>query len=130
MKFKERNIYGIDENNERHLIATRVAMASTFFNRFKGLMFEKTLEEKHTLIIHPCSSIHMMFMKFPLDIIYTDVDFKVLKVVKGIKPWKIDTGVRGAIYTFELPVGSVVGIPIQLDIEDIVTEPSPRKPSS
>ena len=63
----------------------KVEVADTFFKRLRGLMFRKDLEGG--LLIIPCNSIHMMFMHFPIDVVYLDRSFKVLKIVRGLRPW-------------------------------------------
>lgn len=65
----------------------RVEVADSFFRRFLGLMGRRTLPAGHGLLIAPCSSIHMCFMRFAIDAIYINRDYQVLKVVKGLRPW-------------------------------------------
>jgi len=36
----------------------------------------------------PTSSIHMFGMRFAIDVIYADRDGRVLKLVRGIRPWR------------------------------------------
>lgn len=107
MRFLEIELYAFDENGTKNLLADRVAIADTVISRLKGLMFEKELKENHALILYPCNSIHMFFMRFPIDVIYTDENFAVVKTVKNIKPWKVDFGHSKAKYTIELPIGTV-----------------------
>lgn len=64
-----------------------IEMADTFFKRFLGLMGKSKLPEETGLLITPCNSIHMMFMRFSIDAVYLDKDMRVLKVVENLKPW-------------------------------------------
>ncbi|MBO6179345.1 MAG: DUF192 domain-containing protein [Selenomonadaceae bacterium] len=64
-----------------------VEIADNFFRRFLGLMGRKALHENEGLLITPCNSIHMLFMRFAIDAVYLDNDFKVLKVTKNLLPW-------------------------------------------
>jgi len=61
--------------------------ADTFLTRFCGLMLRKRLPAGRGLLIAPCSSIHMCFMRFAIDAIFIDQDYRVLKVVRNVKPW-------------------------------------------
>ena len=71
-------------------------------------MFDRTLSTGSGLIIDPCSSIHMFFMRFPLDVLYISADHQVVRVQEGIKPWRIGPlRTPGARYVVELPVGAV-----------------------
>ena len=66
----------------------RVLVAGTFFRRFLGLMGRKHLPLGTGLLLAPCSSIHMMFMRFPIDAVYLDRDWRIQKVVKNLPPWR------------------------------------------
>ena len=76
-------IAGADEKNP----PLQIEVADSFCTRLRGLMGRKSLAEGNGLLIAPCSSIHMCFMRFAIDAIYIDKDYRVLKVVKGLRPW-------------------------------------------
>lgn len=89
------------------LIASDVLLADTYFKRLKGLMFKKNLAYNEGLIITPCNSIHMFFMKFPLDVLFVDKENRVVGVLEGIKPWWISKVFFRANYVIELPYGTI-----------------------
>ena len=64
-----------------------VEKADTFFKRFIGLMGRKSLPPSHGLLLSPCCSIHMLFMRFPIDAVFLDRNFKITKIVRHLKPW-------------------------------------------
>lgn len=64
-----------------------VKIADGFFDRLAGLMFQKKLPQGTGLLLAPCNSVHMCFMRFAIDVIYIDKDFIILKVVKNLRPW-------------------------------------------
>ncbi len=64
-----------------------ILIADSFFTRLAGLMFRKELSPATGLLLAPCNSVHMCFMRFAIDVVYIDKDFKILKVVKKLKPW-------------------------------------------
>lgn len=84
-----------------------IKIASTFGGRFMGLMFRKSLPDGTGLLIMPCSSIHMCFMRMALDIVYMDASLRVVGVQEGLKPWKLGAAVKGARLVLELPVGTI-----------------------
>ncbi len=87
-------------------IATHVEMADTIASRFLGLMFRRELPAGHALAIRPCNSIHMLFMRFPLDVLFVDRDGRVVRVLEWIRPWRASSLVRGAKMAIELPAGT------------------------
>ena len=64
-----------------------IKIADSFFTRLAGLMFQKKLPQATGLLLDPCNSVHMCFMRFSIDVIYLDKDYKILKVVKNLRPW-------------------------------------------
>ncbi|MDQ3547844.1 MAG: DUF192 domain-containing protein [Chloroflexota bacterium] len=71
-------------------------------------MFKSVLEPDEGLLIDPCGSIHMFFMRFALDVLYVDRSDVVVRTQRGIKPWRVGPlRTRGAKYVIELPVGSI-----------------------
>lgn len=89
------------------LIGNSIELAATFASRFMGLMFRKRLPEGAGLLLMPCSSIHMCFMRMPLDIVYLDGFFRVLAVERGLKPWRTGKIIKGTRQVLELPAGAI-----------------------
>jgi len=74
-------------------------------------MLRSHLGEGEGLIIRPCSSIHMMFMRFPIDAVFFDADSRVTRVAKNLRPWTgLAMGGRGAEGVIELPAGAADGV--------------------
>lgn len=94
-------------------LGTRIEIAANPWRRFLGLMGKRALPNGGGLLIRPCNSIHMFFMRMPLDVIHcgaSDPDGDpVLRVLAGIKPWRIGPIVRGSKYVLELPAGAAAG---------------------
>ncbi len=64
------------------------------------------LEEGEGLLLSPCSSVQTFFMRFPIDVIFVDGEARVVKVVAGLKPFRLALGGRGARDTLETAAGS------------------------
>lgn len=95
----------------------KVYMADSFATRFRGLMLRPRdfLPMGTGLLIAPCNSIHMMFMRFPIDVVYIDKNYRVLKCVKNLPLW---LGLSACWHkntwaTLELPTGSIEAYGIQ-----------------
>jgi uncharacterized protein len=69
-------------------------------------MFRPGLAPGHGLALRPCSSVHMFFMRFPLDVVFVDGEGRVVRILAGIRPWRASGIVRGAKAAIELPVGT------------------------
>ena len=82
--------------------ALRIGVARSFRQRLLGLMFSKFLDPDAGLLLPHCSSVHCMFMRFPIDLIYLDREHKVLACVERLRPWRASAGPRGTRHTLEL----------------------------
>ena len=82
-----------------------ILIADNFITRFAGLMFQKKLPAATGLFLAPCNSVHMCFMRFAIDVIYLDKDYKILKVVKNLRPWIGLSMCAKAYATLEMTAG-------------------------
>jgi uncharacterized protein len=89
------------------LLSKNSRNADNFLSRFKGLMGKKSFSEEDGLIINPCNSIHMFFMKFSLDIVFVNKNNRVVHLIENLKPWKLSKIVWSAAFVIELPIDSI-----------------------
>ena len=89
------------------LIAERAEMADTFISRMVGLLNRKTINDGEALIITRCQSIHMVFMRFAIDCVFSDPQNTVVGLVENIKPYRLSPIFWKASYCIELPVGAI-----------------------
>ena len=64
-----------------------IVIANNFYLRLKGLMFKKNVN--YALLIPNCKSIHTFFMRFNLDIIILDQNYKIITIHYNVKPNKV-----------------------------------------
>lgn len=89
------------------VLAAEVRLARSMLERTRGLMFSSGLAEGSALDIRPCNSIHMMFVRFPIDAVFYDRDGRVTKVARRVRPWTgMAFGGRRARGVIELPCGA------------------------
>jgi uncharacterized membrane protein (UPF0127 family) len=70
----------------------------------KGLLGRRDLPRGEGLLLRPASSIHMFFMRFPIDAVWLDGGLTVLHVSRDLGPWRT-ARCRGAKAVLELPAG-------------------------
>lgn len=87
------------------VLASRAKLASSFVDRFFGLMGRKRVDDGGGLLLERSSSIHSFFMRFRFDAIFLDRESRVVKVVPSMRQWWVAFGGRGARDTLELPAG-------------------------
>lgn len=94
-------------------LAVKVKKAETFLERFKGLSWKEDMPPHSTLWIPSCPSIHTFFMKFSLDIIFTDKKFHVVSVYHAVPPGKIIFGGWKSYHVFEFKASGLKNCSIQ-----------------
>lgn len=95
------------------VITDNAELADTFMTRFRGLMFRKAIEDDYALCITPCNQIHMLNMKFPIDVVYLDESGTVIKTDINVQPGKICRTVNNAKSVIELKSFSASRLGIQ-----------------
>lgn len=100
-------LYIIDKDGNKKKVVKHLAVANTVYKRMKGLIGSDGLQEGEGLLLYPCNSIHMFFMKFPIDVIYLDKDKNILHVTHNMQPWKVGRVIKNAYYVLELPANTV-----------------------
>jgi len=103
------------------VLAEELETPRTMFGRGLGLMFRKTLDPGRGMWLIPCSSIHMLFMSFPIDAVFLDSRERVKKVYRNLPAWYgVVWWEIGARSVLELPPGSTAAIDLQRGDQIIV----------
>lgn len=94
------------------IVCDRLSMGESFMERFMGLMGRGSMDDGQGLYLKT-SSIHMMFMRFPIDALFLtkpddDGARKVVATREQLPPWRgLVMPVRGAEAVIELPAGTL-----------------------
>ena len=88
-------------------LAEQADIANNVWTRGKGLLGRRELPEGSGLVIEPCSSIHTLFMAFPIDVAFVAKDGRVVAVAHTLKPWRLGPFARKVRYVVELPAGTL-----------------------
>jgi len=84
-----------------------VVIANTWQMRTKGLIGRAKLNSGKGLLIPNCKAIHTWFMRFAIDVVFMDKNYRVMKTVSGLKPFRLSFGGRSARHVLELPSGTI-----------------------
>lgn len=113
-------------------IATRMEQALGFWARFRGLMGRASLPDGAGLWI-PDSSIHMFFMRFPIDALFLSAPDtagrrRVVSVRPDLRPWTgLVLPVKDAEGVVELPAGTLAATAVQPG-DEVVFDPATAGP--
>ena len=87
-----------------NIVCERCLLAETALTRMRGLLGRRELPSGEGILLKPASSVHMAFMRFPIDAVFLDRELRVVKVATDLQPWRV-AGSRGAKAVLEIPAG-------------------------
>jgi len=88
-------------------VAERCRVAASLRERTVGLLATPSLASGEGLLIERTQSIHMFFMRYPIDVVFVDRDARVTRTVAALRPWRVVWWARGARDCLELPIGAL-----------------------
>ena len=91
------------------LVCARCALAVNPWTRMRGLLGRESLARDEGMLFRPAGSIHMFFMRFPIDAVFCDRELQVLDVRRDLQPWKT-AAKKGAKVVIELAAGAAAGL--------------------
>ena len=89
------------------VILNELAFARSFWKRFFGLMFRKSLPEGFGIWIEPCKSVHTMWMLISIDIHFLDSKNRVIEIKKMVRPWRVVLAPKGTKSVLEIRSGAI-----------------------
>ena len=113
------------ERHDGSTVCERCLLAETPLTRLRGLLGRAGLERGEGILLRPASSIHMFFMRFPIDAVFLNADNRVLRVAADLRPWRV-AGCRGAKAVVELAAGECARLGLRPG--DVLTlKPAPER---
>jgi uncharacterized membrane protein (UPF0127 family) len=94
------------------VLAERALLAHGFLERARGLLGRNGWGELDGLWIEPCSGVHGLGMRFPIDVVVVDAAMTVV-AVETLRPWRIGRLHLDAAAVLELPSGRARGARVE-----------------
>lgn len=91
----------------KNLIASHVITANSLKRRIQGLIGFKELQKEEAFLITACPSVHTFFMRFPIDVIFTDKAFRIVSLFENISAGKVLFGGFKSRNVFEMKAGQI-----------------------
>jgi len=87
------------------ILIPRVEMATRWWQRMRGLLGRPGLAPGDAIYLAPAPSIHTFFMRFTIDLVFVTRDLRVVRIVRGLPPFRLVSGGLKAHGVFELESG-------------------------
>ncbi len=88
------------------ILLPQVRRTDNAWDRFCGLLGSPAPKRGEGMLLTPCNSIHMFFMRYPLDILFLDQKGTVLSRRQSLRPWRM-AGERKAAMVLECRAGEL-----------------------
>lgn len=88
-------------------LGTRIRMADGWLARLRGMWGRPEPRLGEGLFLTPCSSVHMFWMRFPLDVAFLDRSGTIVAIYSALAPGSRTRWHRDARHALELPSGAL-----------------------
>jgi hypothetical protein len=92
------------------IISADIEYADTFLKKLTGVMFRKSIAGAliFDMGYNSYDGIHMLFVRFPIDVVFLGPDRKVVDVRSNLRPWTGSAFPHSRFrYAIELPAGTI-----------------------
>lgn len=121
-------IVRLENRTQNRVLCEKCAVADTFWTRLRGLQYRPPLAENEGLFITHCPSVHMIGVRFPIDVIFLDSENFVTDWVENLpggfhfyvakaRPDDTKKLFGKPLNAIELPAGSIARHKLQIGDE-------------
>ena len=89
------------------VVVNRLRCADTHWSRLFGLLGTKELPSGDGLWLKRSRQVHMIGMRYPIDVAFLDDELQILRTISALRPGKVSPRVAGATSVLELPAGTL-----------------------
>jgi uncharacterized protein len=80
--------FKVQREKDGTIILQACYLANNAWTRLCGLLGRSGLASEEALLLDPCNSIHTFFMRFSIDVIFLSKDWRIVRIVRSIPPWR------------------------------------------
>ena len=88
-------------------VAATVERAEGFWAKGWGVLGRSNLPEGEGLWLPGVASVHTAFVRFPLDLLFLDREFRAVRLALDTPPWRWLERAAGAYHVLELGAGTL-----------------------
>ena len=86
-------------------VIKNLSVRKTFLEKLTGYMMVPRPEADSGLLLLNTTRVHTLFMKFPLDLLYLDRSWKIIKTARNISGFRFPSPPSGCRHITEVPHG-------------------------
>ncbi|HTY91823.1 MAG TPA: DUF192 domain-containing protein [Methanocella sp.] len=98
------------------IVSADIEIADSFLSKLLGLMFRKSFAGALIFDMGRVTydGIHMLFVRFPIDVVFLDPDRRIVDLKENVRPW-VGTAFPKSrfMYAIELPAGTIAKVDLK-----------------
>lgn len=110
-------------------LTQKVTIADNVLARSAGLLGTHQPDPEKVLYLVPCKAVHTFGMKYSLDLVFLDIQGKVIKVVENLRPNQMTNLVPGANCALEFSPNTLAANQIEVG-DELAVKADARAPAS
>jgi uncharacterized membrane protein (UPF0127 family) len=118
----------LKDADTNRVVIQNVAVADSLWEQAIGLIGRKRIDPGFALCLRT-NGIHTFFMRFAIDVLFLDEDGTALRVVPGLRPWRIAGPVRRARTVVEAPSGLLAAQGVEVGKRYVLSKAIPKGPA-
>jgi len=98
----------IKNKSKKTIISKKYCLCKSNASKARGLMFR--IKPKPLIFVfekEKIVSLHMMFVFFPIDVVYLNKNKKVVEIKSNFRPFRLYSPKKNAMYVIELPENTI-----------------------
>ena len=99
----------VSDQRDARILFAQVSRTTNAWERLRGLLGRPPLRGDEGLLLVPCASVHTFGMTRPIDVIYLDRDWRIVRIVAGLQPRRVSWAWR-AVATLEVAAGAAAAL--------------------
>lgn len=88
------------------VVADHIAQPKGWYGRTLGLLSHKSLDANEGLWLDRCWGVHTVGMKFPIDVVFLDDDFRIVSIRANVRAGRLAIAQANANHVVELAAGT------------------------
>jgi len=89
------------------VVADHLRVADGRWSRLRGLLGTRSLAPGAGLWLRPSRQVHLLGMRYAVDLAFLDDERRVVRTVERLRPWRVSPHVEEATSVIELPAGTL-----------------------
>ena len=89
------------------VLGGNIQLADELWSRARGFLFRSEPGHGEGMLLSPCQGVHMLGLRFALDIVFIDEQGRVVALYPDLRPWRWTSMHPGSMHALELPVGTI-----------------------